>query len=272
MEVIMPGHAHIMTLHRAVEGVTKELGRRCEPSVGRRKRQGQRKMVDLSFHPYRYQASMERQVEALRSRPAGMDLGTWALLTGGRYERGKLTVMVLGEPVVIVSPGFEVVNGRTGEPAPINMQALLLYHLRATDGAPLTGRWISFRELPDGGFYHRAFQGYTGNRIAATMGNDLERLRIAAERLGGEEKGTGGRLCRIGERTDAAPTRGGQRYSLIPSTSLSRPSLAMAPTRRGQSVVRTETASGPMVSPSSDRTSGAARRRSRVASSLTCSR
>lgn len=129
---------------------------------------------------------MERQVEVLRGRLAGMDLGTWAALTGGRFERGELRLLVFGEPVVVESTGFDVVDGRTGEPAPINTQALLLYHLCTTDGAPLTGRWISFRELPDGGFYHQAFQGYTGNRIAAVMGNDLEKLQLAAERLGGQ--------------------------------------------------------------------------------------
>jgi hypothetical protein len=76
----------------------------------------------------------------------------------------------------------------------------------------------------------------------------------------------------IGKCPDAAPGRGRQVYSLTPSTSLSRPSLAMAPTRRGQSVVRTDTARGPTVSPSKGRTSGEARRRSRMASSLTWSR
>jgi hypothetical protein len=148
-------------------------------------------MGDLSFHRYRYQASMERQVELLRARLAGIDLATLALLTGGRHENDQLILTLFGEPVVIGEPGFEVLDGRTGEPAPINTQALLLYHLSTTDGAPVTGRWVSFRELPDGGFYHQAFQGYTGNRLAGRFGNHLARVEDAAHRLDGERESNG---------------------------------------------------------------------------------
>jgi hypothetical protein len=148
-------------------------------------------VIDLSFHRYRYEASMERQIELLRGRLTGLDIATLALVTGGRQADDRLILPVFGEPVVIRRPGFEVVNGRTGEPAPVNTQALLLYHLSTTDGAPLTGRWISFRELPDGGFYHQAFQGYTGDRIAGHFRNDLEGVRQAALRLGGQEESSG---------------------------------------------------------------------------------
>ena len=148
-------------------------------------------MVDPSSHRYRYQASMERQVELLRARLAGMALATLALVTDGRHANKELILTLFGEPVIIRGPDFEVLDGRTGEPAPINTQALLLYHLSTTDGAPLTGRWISFRELPDGGFYHQAFQGYTGNRLVGHFRNDLEAVRQAAIRLGGQEESSG---------------------------------------------------------------------------------
>jgi hypothetical protein len=65
---------------------------------------------------------------------------------------------------------------------------MLLHHLRTSDGAPLAGRWIGFRELPGGEFYHQAYQGYTGRRLAAAFGADPDSFNWAAstgERLGG---------------------------------------------------------------------------------------
>jgi hypothetical protein len=158
-------------------------------------------MVDLSFHKYRYQASMERQVEALQVRLENMDLATLALLTGGDVEGDEMVLTVFGAPVIVAGPGFEVLEANTREPAPINTQALVLYHLCTTDGSPVTDRWISFRELPDGGFYHQAFQGYTGNRLVREAGNDVERVRIAAHRIGGHEQTTGD----LGFRFEALP-------------------------------------------------------------------
>jgi hypothetical protein len=118
-------------------------------------------------------------------------LALLATLTGGRYADGELALAVFDAPVLIAAPDFRVLDGRTREPTPVNTEALILYHLCTTDGAPLTGRWVSFRELPDGGFYHQAFQGYTGHRIATHFGNDLARIRKAAQRAGGDQESVG---------------------------------------------------------------------------------
>ena len=64
-------------------------------------------------------------------------------------------------------------------------QALLLTYLLTADGAPTAGRWMSFRELPDGGFYHQAFQGYTGDRLVKKWQLDLEGFATACRSLGG---------------------------------------------------------------------------------------
>ncbi|MDR9449611.1 MAG: DUF3786 domain-containing protein [Acidimicrobiia bacterium] len=64
-------------------------------------------------------------------------------------------------------------------------QALLLTYLHTADGAPPAGRWMSFRDLPDGGFYHQAFQGYTGDRLVRKWQLDLEGFATACRSLGG---------------------------------------------------------------------------------------
>jgi hypothetical protein len=77
------------------------------------------------------------------------------------------------------------------EPCPANLQGLFLYYLSLSDGTPLTGHWIAFRELPDGWLYHQAFQGYTGDALVRTLGNDLEAFARAAERIGGQREAMG---------------------------------------------------------------------------------
>lgn len=72
------------------------------------------------------------------------------------------------------------------EPCPEELQALFLDYLRAADGTPISGKWLSFRELPQGQFYFRAFQGYAERPLVEAVGNDITGIREAAERLGGQ--------------------------------------------------------------------------------------
>lgn len=71
------------------------------------------------------------------------------------------------------------------QPCRADLQGLILYYLALADGTPLIQHWIAFRELPDGWLYHQAFQGYTGDELVRTWGNDLEAFVAAASRLGG---------------------------------------------------------------------------------------
>jgi hypothetical protein len=72
-----------------------------------------------------------------------------------------------------------------GEPCSTFDTAMVLYYLDSADGSPLADRWISFRELPGGAFYNQAFQGYSGDRIAAAFSDSPQRLKEAARQLGG---------------------------------------------------------------------------------------
>lgn len=65
-------------------------------------------------------------------------------------------------------------------------QAILLYYFNKANGVPLSSRWVSFSELPDGRFYVQAFQGYTGDVLAHHFRDDIMRFEAAARRLQGE--------------------------------------------------------------------------------------
>lgn len=92
---------------------------------------------------------------------------------------------VWGKPVRLTYPEFEAYELENGQACNPIIQAFLAYYFSISDGTPLTGRWIAFSELPEGRFYTQAFQGYTGNELAKTFGNDIERFTKAALECGG---------------------------------------------------------------------------------------
>ena len=142
---------------------------------------------------YRNQESLTRRVNELRAQLEGVNLAQLAGRTGAHYAAGssELHLSFFGDPVVITTPEYMALDSRSGEQRSLTTLALLLYYLTTSNGAPLAGRWISFRELPNGGFYHQAFQNYTGREIHDRLGSDLVTLERAALNLGGKPEEIG---------------------------------------------------------------------------------
>jgi hypothetical protein len=132
-----------------------------------------------------WQESMTRQLETLREEVRSKDPGMLALKCGGFIEGGELRLKYWGEEVAITWPDLEASFTERGKACSTFDTAMLLYYLRQADGAPMADEWVSFRELPGGGFYHQAFQGYSGNLIAQAYGEDPEAFDKAARALGG---------------------------------------------------------------------------------------
>jgi len=104
---------------------------------------------------------------------------------GGSYDGSNLGLIFWGDRVTLSWPDLEACHLPDGSPCSTFDSAMLLYYLVTADGAPLSDRWISFRELPDGTFYHQAFQGYSGNVIARTFRDDMEAFDRAGRALNG---------------------------------------------------------------------------------------
>lgn len=138
---------------------------------------------------------LAHRVDALKAELKNADLAELARRTGCPYQHhtpgsGAFLFSLWGRLVSLTYPDFRLMGseGQEGNPPtelPTYSQALVLYYFSTCDGAPVTGKWISFTELPGGRFYTRAFQGYTGQEIARKFREDLEGFRWAAEVLGG---------------------------------------------------------------------------------------
>ena len=133
-----------------------------------------------------WRASLRPRIDEARRELAQVDPEELARRGELTFQEGRLDVALFGKVYVIRLPEFVATEPETGEDCPEELQILLLDYLKNGDGTKPTGRWIGFRELPDGGFYWRAFQGYSGDQFVRDLGGDIEAFHRAAKRLGGE--------------------------------------------------------------------------------------
>ncbi len=132
-----------------------------------------------------WEASMARRLDELRRGLKERDPHVVAALAGARGEDAGLELDYWGAAVHIPWPEMSALAASTGELLSVFDRAMLLYYLHTADGAPLADRWISFRELPDGGFYHQAFQGYSGDLLARRFGEMPQAFEAACRAQGG---------------------------------------------------------------------------------------
>jgi len=135
---------------------------------------------------------LESRAGELRASLEPVPAETIAARTGTSYleigiGRGEFHFNLFDKPIVGAFPNLTFFTP-AGDKLPDFLQALLLYYFVSADGAPLTGQWVSFADLPGGRMYNQAFQGYSGdvvrNSIPQTDG--LERFKSACLALGGQ--------------------------------------------------------------------------------------
>ena len=132
-----------------------------------------------------WEESMLRRLNVLRQELVLRRVAEVAAAAGAVLQENTLRMSYWGHEVTVEWPALAFHYTQSGKPCSTFDSAILLYYLWKADGAPASEKWIGFRELPDGAFYHQAFQGYSGNRIASHFGADLVRFERAALELGG---------------------------------------------------------------------------------------
>jgi len=73
------------------------------------------------------------------------------------------------------------------EPAGIRLSILVLHYLLKATGVPLSGKSISFKEVPQGTLYFQPFRGRVIFPILRLFDSEPEDLLTAVEELGGEK-------------------------------------------------------------------------------------
>lgn len=135
-------------------------------------------------------SALETGVDGLRNELRHRSPAALAYNTGAKYHeptpgQAELSLPYYGMPITIPFPAL-VAYQQPGQPLPLPIQALMLYHLTAADGSPLTGKWVSFSDLLDGRTYAQAFQGYAGDKLSRAFGNQIEPFRQSCLAAGGQ--------------------------------------------------------------------------------------
>lgn len=129
------------------------------------------------------------RVDELRSTLRVWDPGLVAVRSGSSWltpgpGRGELHLPFWSRTCILRWPELTGWDDK-GDPLPDFQLAMLLYYLVTADGSPLTGRWVSFADLPDGRTYNAAFQGYSGNEVVKAFGLNLDGFKAACEKAEG---------------------------------------------------------------------------------------
>lgn len=106
-----------------------------------------------------------------------------------RPEEKVLEVPFLSRLVTIRLPELEF--RVEGADVPLRDRILILHYLNTATGVPPSGQWITFAQIPEGGFYLPAFRQRSIDRLVAVYGSQPERLVEAARRLNGHKSDCG---------------------------------------------------------------------------------
>ena len=143
---------------------------------------------------------LERRFEEIRANLAGEDPYKLAFRTGCKFTAenegdamGVFRLDYWGKEIEVSFPEFEMLDCANGNTLNAFEQTLIAYYFQDSDGAPLTGKWVAFSELPNGMFYKTAFQGYTGREIMKAFGDDTVAFEQAALALCGRPVDVGDR-------------------------------------------------------------------------------
>lgn len=136
---------------------------------------------------------MERRYEIMaelsrgfREKLSSEDPAAVANRCGAFYdpESALISLPVFTQQCAIRVPGYLVTEDQSGPEWSPWLQNMVLMHLVTASGAPLHGRWVTLREIPDGRNYSQAVQSYAADRLVKHVANDLSTLRRSCSLLG----------------------------------------------------------------------------------------
>jgi hypothetical protein len=131
-----------------------------------------------------WETSMLAQLDPLRTELRLEPPSRVAVRSGAENSGSGLRLAYWGDDVSVEWPGLVFLHP-DGTELSVFDSAMVLYYLANADGQAPTGSWIGFRELPEGAFYHQAFQSYSGDRICREFEAQPQALGTCARAIGG---------------------------------------------------------------------------------------
>lgn len=111
-------------------------------------------------------------------------------------SENEFNVQFLQNNYTVNYPSAEVLTSN-GDKASVYISILILHYLNTADGTPLSGRWISFKELPGGQIYIDPFKKRAIAPFLKAFGDSPEQFIQAASKIGGINNAPGGTYSMI---------------------------------------------------------------------------
>lgn len=102
-------------------------------------------------------------------------------------ETYSIKLAFLNRLCQISFPEIKIDYQESGADVPIWSKILILHYLVKSEGYPLTGKWVNFREMSGGESYYPAFVKRSEKPLLDFFGNRLELLVKAAMAFGGHK-------------------------------------------------------------------------------------
>ena len=112
-----------------------------------------------------------------------MTAASW--LKGIGWNGNEFQLTLLGRTYGIAHPEYAIRGLDGGNPPSVTAQTLLLRYLTESAPTDWNGSWKTFREMPWGEVYMKAYSGRALGRAAFTFGSRPDAFRSACEKLGG---------------------------------------------------------------------------------------
>jgi hypothetical protein len=127
----------------------------------------------------------ELSLKLAQEKLAGSDVGDLCARTGAHREgENGVVVDYLNRLYVISLPGGEVWS-KDGQEIPLKEKILILHYLTFAKGTSLSGKMLSYKQLPGIASYYSVFYQLGLKPILDHFGKNPERLISAVEDLGG---------------------------------------------------------------------------------------
>jgi Domain of unknown function (DUF3786) len=136
------------------------------------------------------QDNYEVALKLVRDKWKKLDPALQAKHCGAGFSMDGDTVVVtlpfFGQPIKATHPAGDLHNAATDKEPSIWEQILILHYLASDSPVLDSDKIIAFSEIPDGKFYHAAYQKRTRNYLLGVFGARMDTLKEAAVAAGAE--------------------------------------------------------------------------------------
>jgi hypothetical protein len=144
--------------------------------------------AEIREDPLEKQKNYQQTFELACAKIKEMDPGEMAVKAGGDLQKGsegeRIVIECFSEPYHIRFPEIEF-HASAKRTVSLVARILILHYLMKADGAPHTGEWVPYKDVPGGLLYASVFARRVTEPLIQEFGNSSSRFREAGLKMGG---------------------------------------------------------------------------------------